>query len=131
VLRGQSVAALFAVVQQVEVISSLAGFEALLRGVPVTTHGKPFYAGWGLTEDLDPPPRRSRTLILDELVAIALMVYPHYYDPESGLACPLDVVLERLEQARTEPQGMVRTLRSTAGLAAARALHWWMQRGGG
>ena len=35
-------------------MTSLAGFEALLRGKPVTTHGQPFYAGWGLTEDICP-----------------------------------------------------------------------------
>ena len=37
-----------------ETMTSLAGFEALLRGKPVTTHGQPFYAGWGLTEDICP-----------------------------------------------------------------------------
>ena len=30
------------------------GFEALLRGISVTTYGQPFYAGWGLTNDLGP-----------------------------------------------------------------------------
>ena len=33
-------------------MTSLMGFEALLRGIPVTTFGRPFYAGWGLTRDL-------------------------------------------------------------------------------
>ena len=33
-------------------MTSLLGFEALLRGMPVTTLGAPFYAGWGLTDDL-------------------------------------------------------------------------------
>ena len=29
-------------------MTSLMGFEALLRDLPVTTYGAPFYAGWGL-----------------------------------------------------------------------------------
>jgi len=36
---------------EVHTITSLAGFEALLCGCKVVTYGKPFYAGWGLTED--------------------------------------------------------------------------------
>src|SRR5690606_29499931 len=41
-------------------LTSLSGFEALLRGKPVTTYGTPFFAGWGLTEDRVPSPRRTR-----------------------------------------------------------------------
>ena len=38
-------------VDRVCVMTSLGGFEALLRDVPVTTWGLPFYAGWGLSDD--------------------------------------------------------------------------------
>ena len=38
-------------VDQVYVVSSQMGLEALLVGVPVTCFGVPFYAGWGLTDD--------------------------------------------------------------------------------
>jgi len=65
-------------VDEVHVINSLAGFEALLRGKAVTCHGQPFYAGWGLTRDVTPVPRRSRHLTIDELVAGALLLYPSY-----------------------------------------------------
>ena len=65
-------------VDQVHVLTSLAGFEALLRGKPVTCHGQPFYSGWGLTQDAVPNARRSRRLSLDELVAGALIEYPIY-----------------------------------------------------
>lgn len=40
-----------AAVDAVHTISSLTGFEALLRGLAVTCYGLPFYAGWGLTTD--------------------------------------------------------------------------------
>ncbi|WP_459618468.1 capsular polysaccharide biosynthesis protein [Bordetella sp. 2513F-2] len=69
-------------VDAVHVLTSLAGFEALMRGVPVVTYGQPFYAGWGLTRDMALTPavqaRRHRTLALDELVAGTLILYPTY-----------------------------------------------------
>jgi capsular polysaccharide export protein len=65
-------------VNEVHVLTSLAGFEALLRGKRVVTHGRPFYAGWGLTLDMAPPARRTRRLTLDELVAGVLILYPTY-----------------------------------------------------
>jgi capsular polysaccharide export protein len=67
-------------VDELHVMTSLAGFEGLLRGKPVVCHGRPFYSGWGLTRDIDPPPRRSRRLTLDELTAGALIAYPLYFD---------------------------------------------------
>ncbi len=42
-------------VDHLYVLSSLSGFEALIRGLKVTTFGAPFYAGWGLTEDRASP----------------------------------------------------------------------------
>src|SRR3546814_2089924 len=36
---------------EVHTMTSLTGFDALLRGKHVVTYGQPFYAGWGLTED--------------------------------------------------------------------------------
>jgi capsular polysaccharide export protein len=90
--------ALFGQVDALHTLSSLSGFEALLRGLPVTVWGRPFYAGWGLTEDRDPPPRRGRTRSLDELVAAALILYPCYLDPATGLPCPVEVLVERLDR---------------------------------
>lgn len=65
-------------------MTSLSGFEALLRRKPVVCHGQPFYAGWGLTRDLSPPARRERRLSLDELVAGALILYPVYLSRVTG-----------------------------------------------
>ncbi|WP_245479808.1 beta-3-deoxy-D-manno-oct-2-ulosonic acid transferase [Hansschlegelia zhihuaiae] len=96
-----SVAALYPQCRAVETMTSLSGFEALLRGLQVTTHGQPFYAGWGLTEDLAPPhPKRGRARSLDELVAAALILYPLYVDPVSGLPCGPEIALDRLLAAR-------------------------------
>jgi capsular polysaccharide export protein len=97
---GASIAALIDMVDELHVNSSLAGFEALLRHKPVTVHGVPFYAGWGLTIDLGPvPARRTARRSLDELVAAALLLYPRYLDPLTGLPCPAEVLVDRLTAA--------------------------------
>lgn len=68
-------------VDEVHTLSSLAGFDALLRGKKVVTYGLPFYAGWGLTEDkVSVIPYRTRQVSLDALVAAALILYPIYWD---------------------------------------------------
>jgi len=69
-------------VDELHTMTSLMGFEALMRGVKVVCHGLPFYAGWGLTEDRIICPRRTRRLSLDELVYGALISYPRYFNYE-------------------------------------------------
>jgi capsular polysaccharide export protein len=103
-------------VDEVHVNTSLAGFEALLRNKPVTTYGVPFYAGWGLTTDLGPvPKRRSAGRTLDELVAAALLLYPRYLDPVSGLPCPAEVLVMRLGAEEMQDPGMFVGLRRLQG----------------
>jgi capsular polysaccharide export protein len=98
VVTDVSMASMLAVVDTVETMTSLTGFEALIRGLTVVTHGAPFYSGWGLTEDLVAVPRRTRRLTLDELVAVTLVLYPRYVDPKTGLPCPVEVIVERLSE---------------------------------
>lgn len=93
-------------VDEVHVMTSLTGFEALLRGKPVTCHGQPFYAGWGLTQDLTPVARRTRRRTLDELVAAALLLYPCYFDRQGHRVSPeeaLTTLLEWREAAQLRP----------------------------
>ena len=70
-----------ALADEVHVLSSLTGFEALLRGKKVVCYGLPFYAGWGLTEDKTQCPRRNRQRTLNELVYLSLLQYPRYLHP--------------------------------------------------
>ncbi|WP_294173697.1 capsule biosynthesis protein [uncultured Sphingomonas sp.] len=106
----QPISALLDMVDAVHVNTSLTGFEALMRGKAVTTHGVPFYAGWGLTSDLGPvPPRRTARRTVDELVAATLLLYPRYFDPVSGLPCPAETMVQRL----------CATVESTAGVLPA------------
>jgi len=106
-------AACLAWCDRVITVTSLIGFEALLRGKPATVCGRPFYAGWGLTDDLDPPPR-DRRLSRAALVAAALILLPSYVDPRSGLPAPPEVVVEALARER-----------AAAGRPAARLRRLW------
>lgn len=101
------------IVDEVHVNTSLAGFEALLREKRVTTYGVPFYAGWGLTRDLGPVPgRRTARRTLDELIAATLLLYPRYLDPQTGLPCPAEVIVDRLcNDAYVPPRLLVRIRR--------------------
>ena len=95
-LTGGDSAALYPQVDEAHVMTSLSGFEALLRGVRVACWGAPFYAGWGLTQDRVSCPRRARKLALDELVVAALGLYPACLDPASGVPCSAEDIMEKL-----------------------------------
>jgi capsule polysaccharide export protein KpsC/LpsZ len=71
-------------IDHVYTITSLSGFEALIRGIPVTTYGAPFYSGWGLTDDRSPIARRTQKRSIEEVFAASYLLYPSYIDPESG-----------------------------------------------
>lgn len=97
VARNTGADALMAQVDEVWTMTSTLGFEALLRGLPVTTLGAPFYAGWGLTRDLGPvPERRQARVDLAALIHAALIAYPRYFDPVSRLPCPAETAVARL-----------------------------------
>ena len=121
VLRGTPMAALIDAVDEVHTLTSLAGFEALLRGKRVVVHGQPFYAGWGLTEDLAPAlPRRGRRLTIDELTAGLLLLYARYVDPLTELPCPAEVLLDRIATRHAWPETRLMRLRRWQGALRAR-----------
>ncbi|MFZ2006954.1 MAG: hypothetical protein WB697_20905 [Stellaceae bacterium] len=97
IVRGGSIAALCGEIDELHTLTSLSGFEALLRRVPVTVYGRPFYAGWGLTRDVMPWDR-GRLLSLEELAAGALILYPRYLDPITRQLCTPEKIIDRLAQ---------------------------------
>ncbi|MFD1913847.1 capsular polysaccharide biosynthesis protein [Halodurantibacterium flavum] len=118
--------ALIAEVQEVWTMTSLLGFEALLRGKRVTCLGAPFYAGWGLTRDLGPvPARRQARPDLATLAHAALIAYPRYFDPVSGLPCPPEVIAERLAAGTPHSPGLGLRLLAKAQGALASHAGWW------
>ncbi|MEM6584871.1 MAG: beta-3-deoxy-D-manno-oct-2-ulosonic acid transferase [Pseudomonadota bacterium] len=97
IVREGAMSDLLSQADSLHAITSLSGFEALMRGCEVTCHGVPFYSGWGLTRDLgDVPSRRGRRLSLAELIAGVLVLYPRYLDPVTGLPCPPEILIRRL-----------------------------------
>ncbi|EAM0673183.1 capsular polysaccharide biosynthesis protein [Campylobacter coli] len=81
---------------EVHTITSTSGFDALLRAKKVVVYGKPFYAGWGLTQDLHHISRRTRVLSLEELVAGVLILYPRYIHPKSKNLCEVELALDTM-----------------------------------
>ena len=85
-------------VDEVHCLTSLAGFEALIRMKKVVCYGQPFYSGWGLTEDVAPIARRTRQLTLDELTAGVLLLYPLYIShTRNALISPEEALDELIE----------------------------------
>ena len=103
VLPQGSIQQLFTQIDALHVLTSLAGFEALLRGVEVHCWGMPFYAGWGLTHDRECCSRRLRKLSLDELVHAALIDYPRYVSRDSGWFITPEQAIDDLVAWRAAP----------------------------
>lgn len=99
---------------EIHTISSLAGFEGLLRNKKVVCYGMPFYAGYGLTQDISvlnnnpvavSAHKRRKELspdILDFIIG-ALILYPTYYDWISEkISTPEDVIQHLTHQEHSK-----------------------------
>lgn len=88
-------------VDRVYTLTSLAGFEAMMHGVEVTTIGAPFYAGWGLTDDRQIIERRVRKLSFEQIFAAAYILYPRYINPlnkkKSSISKVISTIVEQLD----------------------------------
>jgi capsular polysaccharide export protein len=126
VLDRADPAALLAEVQEVWTMTSALGFEALIREIPVTCLGAPFYAGWGLTRDLGAVPgRRTARPDLVQLAHAALIAYPRYWDPVSRRPCPPEVALDRLASGEIPHPGRTNRLLSKLQGRFASLAHLW------
>ena len=126
ILPDADPAALLAKVDEVWTMTSLLGFEALIRGKSVTVTGTPFYAGWGLTRDLGrvPARRQARPTIIG-LAHAALIDYPRYFDPVTRQACAVETAVRRLAEAQVNRGGpSLRLLAKAQGLAAGVSWLW-------
>lgn len=90
---------------EVWTMTSTLGFEALLRGVPVTCLGMPFYAGRGLTDDRAArPAHRTTDTTLPALVHACLIGYPRYFDPRNGAPISPEAAVSLLAEGIEMPQ---------------------------
>lgn len=117
IVTDAATAALLGEIDEIHTLTSLAGFEALLRGRRVVVYGRPWYAGWGLTDDRVVI-NRGRQLALEELVAGALIVYPRYLDPVTRLPCGPETIIERLDHPEAWRAGPLVWARRMQGAAA-------------
>jgi capsular polysaccharide export protein len=114
---GVSVVSCIEAADEVHTMTSLTGFDALMRRKKVVTYGQPFYAGWGLTEDRADNhtafARRQRCLTLDQLVAGALLHYPIYWDWNLNGYTTCEAVLRSIliQRAALEASGNLNKLR--------------------
>lgn len=98
----------FEICDEVHTITSLSGFEALLRGLKVYCYGLPFYAGWGLTNDKFNCSRRNKKLDLETLVYVTLVDYAVYNLPSTkSMNIPLvapEHVISYIQQQINTPE---------------------------
>lgn len=91
-----------AVADEVHTMTSLVGFEGLLREIKVVCYGLPFYSNWGLTEDRHYLKRRNpegkNTLTLDQLVAATLILYPRYINWKTGAYTSPEFIVEQIKE---------------------------------
>ena len=119
-VSGCSLHDLYKSVDEVNVITSLAGFEALINGKKVRTWGIPFYAGWGLTVDMleghEWLKKRRRRITLEELVYACLVEYPMYLSSETGLRTGVERVIKELAESRLKGKSVT---------AESRVFRYW------
>jgi len=100
------------VADEVHTMTSLVGFEALLREKKVVCYGLPFYSNWGLTEDRHRLERRNphqqNTTTLDQLVAATLILYPRYINWHTGNYTTPEFIVQQIK-ANIEQQGGKKT----------------------
>ncbi len=125
VAENAAIMPLIEAADEIWTMTSLTGFEALLRGKSVTCLGLPFYAGWGLTQDLGPSTtRRCAKPELAALVHATLIDYPLYLDPKTGKPCAPELLVERLESGEGNRHWRLRVLAKLQGQFASYAYLW-------
>ena len=86
---------------ELHTMTSLAGFEALLRHKRVFCYGQPFYSGWGLTTDLQPNSRRSKQLDLLTLTYGTLITYPVYAIENQCIGASIESVVNQISSEKS------------------------------
>ncbi len=93
-------------IDHVYVITSGAGFEALMRGIKVTCLGANFYSGWGITDDRLVVDRRVKKLSLEEVFAAFYILYTRYYDHDKNIAISLEQAIDLLIEKKSHEKGI-------------------------
>ena len=89
-------------VSKVYVCSTQLGFEALMCGKETHVFGMPFYAGWGLSRDMQVCPRRTNRRSLEEVFYITYILYSYYINPFKECRCEIEEAADILLSLRDE-----------------------------
>ncbi len=107
-LDDVSVTDCLGIADEVHTMTSLVGFEGLLREIKVVCYGLPFYSNWGLTQDRHYLKRRNpeqkNSVSLDELVAATLILYPRYINWQTGAYTTPEFIVRQIKKS-IEQQG--------------------------
>ena len=98
VIEDSSITDCLNVADEVHTMTSLVGFEGLMRQLKVVCYGLPFYSNWGLTTDRHKLPRRTRRLKLNELVAGTLIDYPRYINWQTQDFTTPEMIINKLKE---------------------------------
>lgn len=101
---------LLAVKPHLFVLTSLAGFEGVLHGCPVTVFGLPWYAGYGLTNDKHSDAvtlaKRRKPVDLQTVFHCAYMIYSHYVNPISRKRTDFFTLMQHFSRIKRHIQMM-------------------------
>jgi hypothetical protein len=93
--------AMFNAVETVMSVTSGMGFEALLAGKEVVTFGAPFYAGRGITKDIQKNiPFRKRPRSMEDIFYVSYIMLSRYYSPTLGRKCQLHELIDHIVTER-------------------------------
>lgn len=93
-------------VDEVYVMTSGVGLEALLIGKKVRCFGVPFYAGWGVTKDMSPIKNQRRNLSIEEIFIAVFIKYTSYFDPITRHKCALEDCLHYVIENKNSSQAI-------------------------
>lgn len=92
--ENYNVISFFDFVEEIFVVTSQVGFEAILRDKKVTCYGLPFYSGWGLTNDMQVSKKTKPNRNTVELFVAIMIKYTKYLNPFTK---KLGTILDLLE----------------------------------
>ncbi|WP_110689376.1 capsular polysaccharide export protein, LipB/KpsS family [Salinicola endophyticus] len=87
-------------VDEVFVVTSGLGFEALMSGKEVRCYGAPFYSNWGVTTDKVVVERRKRERSVVEIFHVAYIELSRYCDPRKEVACEIEDLIDYISSQR-------------------------------
>ncbi|MEM8554796.1 MAG: capsular polysaccharide biosynthesis protein [Pseudomonadota bacterium] len=83
--------------QALYTVSSQLGLDAIWFGLRPKVFGTPIYAGWGLSDDVQPLLKRSKPLHPQQLFAGLMLLAPFWYDPFRKERTEFETILDFAE----------------------------------